>query len=83
MKDDILISLEWHLNPDILAALGTYTVSINPSIEMGYTFNTMNTSIELTVLYNLEYNITVFANNCAGNRNLVLIDFLFHIGKIS
>ena len=83
MENDILISIEWHQNPYVLPMLGTYSVLINPPIEMGYSFNTINASIELIVRYNLEYNISVFANNCAGNRDLVLTDFLFSIGKLS
>lgn len=82
MENSILISIEWHQNPDIVPMLGTYTVLINSPIEVGYSFITMNTSIELIVHYNLEYNITVFTNSCAGSRNLVLVDFLFSIGKL-
>ena len=83
MDNDILISIEWHQNLDVLPMLGTYSISINPPIETGYRFNTINTSIELIVHYNLEYSITVFANNCVGDRGLVLIDFQFSIGKLS
>ena len=32
---------------------------------------TSNTSIQLPVLYNQEYNISVLANNCAGNSTLM------------
>ena len=85
MENDILIGIEWLQNPDISVSpiLGNYIVLINPPIKMGYDFNTVNTSIELIVFYNQEYNISVFASNCAGNRSLVLVDFQFSIGKPS
>jgi hypothetical protein len=46
----------------------TYTVLIYPPmISPKSLFTTSNTSIQLFILYNQEYNITVVASNCAGN----------------
>ena len=43
-----------------------YIISITTNtIETSFT--TFNTSIQLPLQYNQEYNISVIANNCAGN----------------
>ena len=45
----------------------SYIVNISPPIESVSTFTTPNTSIQLFIQYNEEYNISVVATNCAGN----------------
>ena len=45
-----------------------YIVTVSPSVtRLNSSFITPNTTIEIPVLYNQEYNITVVASNCAGN----------------
>ena len=44
-----------------------YFVAVTPPVESGSNFITSNTTIQLPVLYNQEYNISVVASNCAGN----------------
>ena len=44
-----------------------YIIFIAPPVELGSIFKTSNTTIKFPVLYNQEYNISVVANNCAGN----------------
>ena len=36
-------------------------------------FTTTNTTFQLSILYNEEYNISVFASNCAGNSTPVIV----------
>ena len=78
----VLISIDWRSNLHVSPIIGTFFVSINPPIEMGSNFNTTNTSIQLIVLYNKDYNISVAASDCAGNRNLIFVDLVLNIGKI-
>ena len=82
MENEILISIDWRPNLHVSPIIGTFFVSINPPIEMGSNFNTTNTSIQLIVLYNKDYNISVAASDCAGNRNLIFVDLVLNIGKI-
>ena len=44
-----------------------YFITISPPVDSGSTFTTTNTTIQVPVLHNQEYNISVVANNCAGN----------------
>ena len=82
MENEILISIDWRSNLHVSPIIGTFFVSINPPIEMGSNLNTTNTSIQLIVLYNKDYNISVVASDCAGNRNLIFVDLVLNIGKI-
>ena len=43
-------------------------------------FTTTNTTFQLSMLYNEEYNISVLASNCAGNSTPVIIPVF--IGKV-
>ena len=82
MENEILISIDWRSNLHVSPIIGTFFVSINPPIEMGSNFNTTNTSIQLIVLYNKDYNISVAASDCAGNRKLIFVNLVLNIGKI-
>ena len=61
----IAISLEWIPTDDTMVE--SYVINVSPSIASMSTFTTSNTSIQLFILYNQEYNISVVATNCAGN----------------
>ena len=53
-----------------------YFVAVTPSDESGQSnFVTLDKTIQLTALYNCEYNVTVVANNCAGNSSEVSTTF--------
>ena len=71
MENNILISVEWYPNFNTTPISRNFLVSINPSVETGSNFNTIDTSIQLTVLYNQDYNITITANNCVGNQSRI------------
>ena len=53
------------------AALNNYAyiITISPltADSAGAIFHTLNTSIQLTLLYDQDYNISVVASNCIGN----------------
>ena len=65
------VVLQW-FDQNLDAALNqTYTITITrypPSIaDSGATFQTTNTSIQLALLYDQDYNISVVARNCIGS----------------
>ena len=72
-----LVEIQWDSND----MADHYTVIVSPPIESGSTFTTSNTSIQLPVLYNQEYNISVVANNCAGNSLSAEISIRPRVGK--
>ena len=57
------IVLQWNTSD----LVDYYIITVSPPVESGSTFTTPNTSIQFPVLYNQEYNVSVVANNCAGN----------------
>ena len=60
------VSLEWEPNVNLAT---TFIVEIM-SIELGESpkyYITPNTTLQLPVVYNQEYTVTVLANNCIGN----------------
>ena len=57
------VLLQW--NPSEVA--DQYFVIVSPTIVPTSVFTTTNTSIQLPLLFNLAYNISVMASNCAGN----------------
>ena len=59
-------------------------VSVTPPVTAGSIFNTTNTTLQVPILYNQEYNISVMAHNCAGNSTIVTISvnygkFIVHL----
>ena len=53
-----------------------YTVTISPpTANFETTFHTTNMSIELALLYDQDYNISVVASNCVGNSTPAEIHF--------
>ena len=48
-----------------------FFVVVSPSLASGAIFITINTSLQLPILYNQEYHISVVAYNCAGNSTAV------------
>ena len=60
------VPLEWDSNVNLAT---TFIVEIM-SIELGESpmyYITPNTTLQLPVVYNQEYTVTVLANNCIGN----------------
>ena len=57
--------IEWISSDAII--IDSYIITVSPPIALMSTFITYNTSIELPILYNQEYNISLVAKNCAGN----------------
>ena len=56
-----------------------YTVNVSPPVESGSVFTTSNTTIELLILYNQVYNISIVANNCARNSTPASISIFIGI----
>ena len=53
-----------------------YFITVTPFIESGSSsFTTKNSTIQLPVVYNQEYIVSVVANNCAGNSTPVATTF--------
>ena len=76
----VAIMLEWTSSNASVA--DSYIVNISPPIESVSTFTTANTSIQLFIQYNQEYNISVVATNCAGPGNSTPTHTDVKIGKI-
>ena len=51
-----------------------YTISVTPPVIPGEIseFTTTDTSLQLMVVYNVNYNINITAQNCAGSNSTVL-----------
>ena len=72
-----------HLNVLVSTSGGDleFFTTITPPVLSGPSnFTTSNTTIQLTVLYNYEYTVSVVANNCAGNSTPV--STTFNISKL-
>lgn len=62
------VTLEWISNDAALVHDVAYTVTVFYSAASPMSvFTDSNTSIQLFIRYNKEYNISVVASNCAGN----------------
>ena len=61
--------LDWtsRLSDAFESVVDSYIINISPPIASVSTFTTANTSIQLFILYNQDYNVSVVATNCAGN----------------
>ena len=55
--------------------------STGPIMSGTATFTTNDTAVQISLFYNEEYNISVMANNCAGNSTAAEMNV--RIGKIS
>ena len=73
----ITIGLEW-TSSDV--TIDSYVVNVSPPIASVSTFTTSNISIQLFILYNQVYSISVVATNCAGNSTPTETDV--KIGKV-
>ena len=58
----------------------TYTVTISPPAQLSATVLT-STSVTVTAQYNVDYNVSVVATNCAGNSTTA--EYSFMIGKLA
>lgn len=72
------VVLKW-MNQNLDAALNqNYIIAISqdppPIADSGNIFNTTNTSVQLALLYNQDYNISVVARNCIGSSAPVEIE---------
>ena len=78
-QDVDLMKVQW--NPVDMA--DKYIISVSPLVadnaEFGSIFITPNTTIQLPLQYNQDYNISVMASNCAGNSTPVEISI--RVGK--
>lgn len=61
MDDGITLFLHWNSIPILTE---TYYITVSPT---NATFTTLNTTLQLTAIFNQQYNISVIANNCIGN----------------
>ena len=66
------LQVQWYLAKP-LTYIDNYFIVLSPPIESGSIFTTHSTTIQFSVHYNLKYNISVVANNCAGNSTPVNI----------
>lgn len=73
------VEVQWVINVSMHAMAEKYFVTVIPLTEPEYIVTTHNTSIQLIVLYNQEYNISVVANNCVGNSTR--FSTIFNISK--
>ena len=71
-----LMKIKW--NP--VSEVDHYIISISPPIENGTIVTTSNTTIQLPLVYNKGYNVSVMASNCAGNSTQVGINI--RIGNV-
>ena len=71
-----LVEIEWNSVDEV----EYYNINISPPVDSKSTFTTPNNTIQLPVLYNQDYNISVVANNCAGNSAPAKINV--RIGKL-
>ena len=62
---DASVTIQW--TPGSLQMDTTYIVTVTPSLQLSMTsiFQTPNTSIVLTIPYNVQHNVSVIASNCA------------------
>ena len=75
-NDSGVITLLW----DSGDVVDEYIIFVTPPVESGSIFITSNTTIQLPMLYNQRYNISVVANKCAGNSSSTKTDVM--IGKV-
>ena len=68
------ISLEWNSNT-YLASNFIIEITLDFLGEVLY-YTTTNTTIQLPVVYNQEYDIKVLANNCIGNSSSANLSLL-------
>ena len=68
------ISLEWNSNT-YLASNFIVEITLDFLGEVLY-YTTTNTTIQLPVVYNQEYDIKVLANNCIGNSSSANLSLL-------
>ncbi len=58
----------------------TYTVTVSPPAQLFASVLT-STSVPVTAQYNVDYNVSVMAINCAGNSTTA--EYRFRIGKLT
>ena len=71
------ISLEWNYSESDMHLVTTFIVEIRPMGKMPLYYITPNTTLQLSVVYNQEYSISVLGHSqCMGNStsaNLTLL----------
>ena len=65
------VNLSWEVSGrDIGDFVEQYLIDISPAVELeGNNFTTQSNFITITLLYNQQYNISLFATNCAGTSD--------------
>ena len=66
LKQNLITLLQWNASE----AANFYIITVSPSVvgpAAGSSIITSNTTVEFSVLYSQEYNISVVASNCVGN----------------
>ena len=70
------ISLEWNYSESDMHLLSTFIVEIRSMGKVPLYYTTPNTTLQLSVVYNQEYGVSLLAHNCMGNStssNLTLL----------
>jgi hypothetical protein len=70
------MNLHWTI--DTFACI--YYIAISPSTESLSIISTSNKTIEIPILFNQEYVVSVLASNCAGNSTPATISATFSNG---
>ena len=73
------MTIEW--NPPVNSSeadIHNYTVSVSPSAQLSATVVT-STNVTVTAEYNVNYNLSIVATNCAGNSDPAV--YVFSIRK--
>ena len=69
-KTGASINITWSTN----RRADNYTIKVTPPFMPGQTsdFTTMATSLQLIVVYNVNYSINITAQNCAGSNSTIV-----------
>ena len=67
--------LQWNIELDNFA--NVYYIAISPPTESFSIMSTSNTTIEVPILFNQEYIVSVLSSNCAGNSTPATISATF------
>ena len=76
-----IVTLQW-TPPEYTGGVDiNYVLTVSPRpVTSESTFTTLSSNTGITVSYNIQYNITIIAENCAGSSSGTML--MFEIGKI-
>ena len=66
-SDDVTVTLQWPREPGAV-----YSVSVSPDISHTELNNAMTVMINLTVSYNIQYNVSIVSSLCGVTTTRVL-----------